>query len=527
MRSRYNLQTIGNSLNKLLLLFVGLFFTSFMATAGVLSIEATTGNQKKTQQFATTRIPLDPSVSLAQVIEFLDYRSHYNPNTKILQTYFTNHQVKIQEDNPFIVVQSLIKPSDITTIQLPMAISAGPGDYYIPVRTLHHLLKTVIDGEVTLSKDLEKLIISKRIFDLNRLGIEEKSNGTLIRFPLLKKLEDFENHQDANGNNYLTLVNIKGDIDGINQTERRGLVNDILAKQLPNGTLQIIIRVNPKNVAGIDFEYVEKTQELFMNIRGSAASQQIQSETVSLPINNNLHVKEKWSLDVIVLDAGHGGRDPGTIGKGKTQEKDVTLAVVKKLGALIKKHFPEIKVVYTRQDDRYIDLIKRGRIANENKGKLFISLHCNSNVKKTANGVDAYILGLHKSDEALEVSKRENAVILTEEDQHAYKNFTEENLIMLTMAQSAFLSLSEELALSVATNIEKKTSIKNRGVKQAGFMVLWTPSMPAILVEMGFLSNPNEEKLLKSDKTQQQIAEAVLQAIRDYKDNYEKNLGLN
>ena len=513
---------------KSLFVFLLLSFFTTVVFSGSLRIEKNENGKIVSKEFSTTRVPLEPSVSLAQVADFLNYKSNYNPATKIFQVFFQNHQLKIQENNPFVLVQSLIKAENMEIIQLPIAATVGSGDYYIPVSTLSKILKIVVDGEISVDDQFSVLAINKRIFDLNRVIVEEKSNGTLIRFPLLKKLEDFENHQDDAGNNYLTLVNVKGDIDALNAVETKGLMKALIATQLSSGALQIIVKVPPKETAGVDFQYNEKTQELYMSIRQSGENKLIQGQSTNVPIDQSAHLKDKWALDVIVLDAGHGGIDPGTHGAKGTKEKDVAFAVVKKLGAMIEKNYPEIKVVYTRNEDKKIPLEERGKIANKAKGKLFISVHCNANPKRSANGVETYFLGLHKSDEALEVSKRENSVILDEEDHAAkYKDFTDENLILLTMAQSAFIEQSEKIALNVSGQLSKNAGLQNRGVKQAGFIVLWTPSMPSILCEIGYLTNKNEEKVLSSKDGQEKIAKSIFNSIKSFKEDYEESLGMN
>jgi len=212
----------------------------------------------------------------------------------------------------------------------------------------------------------------------------------------------------------------------------------------------------------------------------------------------------------------------GTHGPRGTLEKDVAFSIVKKLGRLLRDNFPSMKIVYTRDTDVKIPLDERGKIANRAKAKLFVSVHCNANPNRDQNGVETYFLGLHKTDAALDVAKRENAVIQNEDDyQNRYQDFTDENVIMITLAQSAFSQQSQKLAELVNKNITVRTDEAGRGVKQAGFMVLWTPSMPSILVESGFLTNAEEERFLASDKGQQKIAEAIFAAIKKYKSEYE------
>lgn len=234
--------------------------------------------------------------------------------------------------------------------------------------------------------------------------------------------------------------------------------------------------------------------------------------------------KKKWSLDVIVIDPGHGGKDEGARGVHGTLEKDVVLSIGKKLGALLKEELPETKVVFTRSDDRFIELYRRGQIANEAKGKLFISLHCNSMPKKPhpAKGFETYILKPERSDDAIHVAEAENAVIKLESDQKRYKKLTQEEFIIVNMMQSAFMKFSEKFAGFVQKNVTSSLPLQSRGVNQAGFLVLVGASMPSVLIETGFLSNTTEEKYLRSTKGQQAIAETIFRAIEQYRREYER-----
>jgi len=242
--------------------------------------------------------------------------------------------------------------------------------------------------------------------------------------------------------------------------------------------------------------------------------------------NDFASAKKKWALDVIVLDAGHGGKDAGTIGFGKTKEKDVALGIVKKLGAMLKKELHGTKIVYTRTDDTFVELDRRGQIANENGGKLFISVHCNSTPKKPskANGFEVYILRPGRNDDAVRVAEMENAVIKLEDNPKRYKPLTDEQFIVVSMAQSAFVKYSDMAAAMISAEVKKLREIGIRGVNQAGFLVLVGASMPNMLIETGFLSNKKDEKLLKSERGQTQMASAICRAIKAYRNRYEAQI---
>lgn len=233
---------------------------------------------------------------------------------------------------------------------------------------------------------------------------------------------------------------------------------------------------------------------------------------------------QRWKLDTVVIDAGHGGRDTGAAAHG-VREKDVTLAVALRLGRLIEERLG-CTVVYTRDRDQFVELRKRGQIANESGGKLFVSLHANAASNSTARGTETYFLGMHKTEAARRVMDRENSVVAFESDPDQYQRFDESSLILHVLAQSAYMRKSEELAGLVEAALQERAGRTSRGVKQAGFYVLWSASMPSILVELGFITNRSEAAFLASKYGQDDLASAIFQAIRDFKEQYEREIDL-
>jgi len=235
-------------------------------------------------------------------------------------------------------------------------------------------------------------------------------------------------------------------------------------------------------------------------------------------------------IKTIVIDAGHGGKDPGCVGK-QAKEKDITLSVALKLGEMIKTNHPNINVIYTRQTDDFVELIERAEIANRNSADLFISIHCNASKTKSSYGAETFVMGLHKSDANLEVAKKENSVILLEKDYiKKYDGFdpnSPETQIIFSLYQNAFL----EQSLIFASEIQKKLSSKSkrfdRGVKQAGFLVLYKTTMPGVLIEIGFLSNQKEEEFLITDEGQNIIAKSIYEAFSNYKKQIEKKIQIS
>lgn len=246
---------------------------------------------------------------------------------------------------------------------------------------------------------------------------------------------------------------------------------------------------------------------------------------ITLLNSASTHVQEEFKIKTIVIDAGHGGHDPGTIGKKKNREKDIALKIALKLGANIEKNLPGVKVLYTRKDDRYVIWDDRANVANKNKADLFISIHVNASPSPAVYGTETWVMGLHKTESNLAVAKRENSVILLDEESKArsegFDPDSPESYILFSLSQSAYTESSLKLAAKIQDQFQKRVGRKNHGVKQAGFLVLWKTAMPSVLVEVGFLSNEKEELYLASDDGQELLASGIFRAVRDYKNEVE------
>ena len=241
---------------------------------------------------------------------------------------------------------------------------------------------------------------------------------------------------------------------------------------------------------------------------------------------NNVFAQVDKDKFIVVLDAGHGGKDPGKHAKSGLKEKDIALKVVLGIGQILEKEH-DIKVVYTRKTDVFVDLFKRGKIANDANADLFVSVHCNAHTSQ-AYGSETYVLGLHRNKTNFEVAKAENEVIFLEENhEENYAGFnpnSPESFIGLSFMQEEYLDQSIKLATNIQGNFTNKLKRKNRGVKQAGFYVLSGASMPCVLIEGGFVSNPSEEKNLKSPAYRKKLAKGIYKAILKFKSSREKLL---
>jgi N-acetylmuramoyl-L-alanine amidase len=228
-------------------------------------------------------------------------------------------------------------------------------------------------------------------------------------------------------------------------------------------------------------------------------------------------------MNTVVIDAGHGGHDPGASGANSV-EKNLTLAIALMTGERLVELYPDIKVLYTRTDDTFVPLHQRATFANQNSADLFISIHCNSNPTPSLRGAETYVMGLHKTTENLEVAKTENAAILAEDNyQENYDGFdpdSDEDYIMLSMMQTANIDQSIDFAMMVQEKLHSVGGVRNRGVKQAGFVVLYLTTMPGVLIETGYLSNAADEAYLLKEENQRKIAHAIAEAIVDYKSKH-------
>ena len=230
----------------------------------------------------------------------------------------------------------------------------------------------------------------------------------------------------------------------------------------------------------------------------------------------------------VVLDAGHGGQDAGAVGSF-SKEKNINLRYTLALGDLIKKNHPDVKVIYTRNKDVFVNLNERARIANKAKADLFISIHTNASKNKSANGMETFTLGVSRSKENMEVAMLENSVILLEDDyEKKYEGFdpnSTDSYIMFEFMKDQYMDRSVTCADLIQTNMIKASKRTDRGVRQAGFLVLRATSMPSVLIELGFISNKEEEKFLNDSDNQAKVCKAIYQAFANYKHDIDKRNG--
>ena len=450
-------------------------------------------------------------VSVKDVSRVLSTKEPYINNDRLkMVIYIGNNRLKISGNSSYILV-------DERVYQTPSFAIWDNSDIYVQAEALFNLIKeTTMPG---IDYDARRMVldIDIKAFSITGIEISEKANGTVLRLKTRSSFPEgnISSFFHENGWFYITIADALVDTTEIRRSDTRGVVRKITADQLES-TAQIAFQIKTK-VESHELYQGRDPSEIVVSLR--------------TPMDNSVarikEVKDRWKLDTIVLDAGHGGKDPGTMGPRGTKEKDIALDIVKRVGLLLEKN-TKLKVIYTREEDIFIPLWKRTKVANESNGKVFLSIHLNGSPNKSAYGFETYLLRPGKTEDAIEVASRENEVIKFEDrSDNRYKDLSGENLIMATMAQSIFMRESEELAAMIQEEMAKKIKSKNRGVKQAGFHVLIGASMPNILVEAGYLTNRNEEKNLRNAKYRQAIANCIYKAIVKFRYSREQYLAEN
>ncbi len=483
-------------------------------------------------------------VSAKELATVLSGNFYYSKESAKLELKFDSYKIKVTGRTQYLI---LIDRADNTQqiFQLPISTILVRGDVLIPLVYCIDYINIAFGKELVYNKREKHLVVSDKIikdlatkdeesraitkkpkilkrvdsaFDVYDLKIEEKSNGTLIRLNSQREINKFSS-SIQNNKLFIFLSGVSVDLSAINKTKPNGLVR----------------KVSTQNVQGnIQIEFLLKegfnTSEAFQDVSSYDLLVAVHNERLKTDEPVISDEIKKWLFDVVVIDPGHGGKDSGALGVIGTKEKDINLKVGLKLGELIKKRIPNVKVVYTRKSDSFVELYKRGKIANENSGKLFVSIHMNSLRKKpsSARGFEVYLLRPGRTKKAIEIAEFENSVIQYEDNPDMYQKLDDENFILVSMAHSQYMRYSEKFSDLLNENWKKTVKgIPSRGVKQAGFYVLVGASMPSVLIESGFLSNRKDEAFLRSSKGQSQIAEAIYKTILQYKDFYEEQINEN
>jgi N-acetylmuramoyl-L-alanine amidase len=510
--------------------------TSFPGKVLTREIEVVYKNDTKNIKIIKTIVKNDLYYgSLNDIISIFGINYKNDRVNGIFELYFKRNTLKLASNSPFVLIKNNIN-NKVKVSNLPVNIFFKNNEYYVPPLFFIPLLNAASDLNFTYNYDklritspipFIKTITSKGEYDISGFRSLRKANGYTLRIPSKKKVKMEHSYDRKENAISLKISNIKIDEKKLKSQRGTGIVKKIEVNKYPSN-YEIVFTLDEK-IESYDAFQSEKTKDIYITIfQKFSIDSLFQSERRKKQIETlaeNDKNRKKWKLNVVVIDPGHGGKDPGCIGISKKYEKNINLPIALKLGKLLETKL-KVKVFYTRTTDVLPPLYRRGQFANEKKGNLFISIHCNSTENgHKPNGFETYILSPANTDRAIAVAARENSVIKYEDDyKNRYKNLSDESFILTALAQNAFVRFSETFAKIICDKVSDKTQLKNNGVNQAGFYVLVGASMPSVLVECGYLSNKKDEAFLSSDKGQQKIAECIFEAIKEFQHTYEKAL---
>lgn len=510
--------------------FVGLVL--FIFSSSLMMIRAQTKGtlsyEQQNREAWVYREQNEDYISSESIAGVLKARLYHNPQKKKTVFYLPDAEIKLTAFSAFVVV------NEKSIYQMPAEVLWRESAVWVPVRHFLSVINRILRspliwyGEkmvsvVEIKKDTVQLqkqkdtnaVLSSVEGGGNIRSIEwsRKKNGYLITLSTNKAFDEqdlalWQNKQWV----YLT---VSGGLptaqirDDLNRLIQSGIIRKALLFEHQR-SVQFSFHLS-RTIEGQELLNESRSGKIHVLLRLPVSDE----ETKSQKQNGSAQKDKRWVIDKIVIDAGHGGKDPGAIGKGKTKEKDITLAIALYLGRLIEERL-KIQVAYTRTTDEFISLKNRTRFANNQNAKLFISIHCNASKRRSASGFETFFLSPSRNEEAQAVAVLENEAIQYEEERHEYGDFTNEKFILASMMQSVFVKESEELADYIQKGLAGQLTLKNRGVSQGPFYVLMGASMPSVLVETGFISNKTEEKYLKSEAGQRAIAEGILNGLKKF-----------
>jgi N-acetylmuramoyl-L-alanine amidase len=456
----------------------------------------------------------EPYISLNELAEINHYSAFTNNDRRKTVIYVGGNKIKFTAENSFVVVDGS------RLYQYPKKSKWKNNAIWVPVSVLCTVFSQYTTQKMKYSARQKELQIGLKNINIPKIVISDKENGYLLKISALKKFRKSDILlKEANGWLHVDIVGGKADEQALNRKNIKGFISEIQAIQFEQ---MVSIAFKLKHSISSREVYIDpNSNDIYVTLRTDRPPKQ--DEVVESDLEAQ---KKEWLVDTIVIDPGHGGKDPGAVGYGRLREKDIVLPVALKLGKALKKRVPGVKIVYTRKTDVFVPLWKRTKMANENKGKLFISLHCNANRNKKARGFETYFLSAEKDSKAKGVVLQENQSIQFEgeSDKKRYEGI---NFVLATMAQNAFIKQSQYLASTVQKALSarlKPEGMKSRGVKQGPFWVMVGATMPNILVEMGFISNKYEAGYLKKRSTQQKMADSICDGLLKYKTDFESTI---
>jgi len=457
-------------------------------------------------------------ISMVDLAEKYNVKISYNPLMLSMTARRGNSHLTVMH-------QSRIALFNDAIVNMVFPAQLIQGALFAPISTFLPLFSRLIPGTLAWDEKKKEIDISGVIYSINKVAFENREGGTLIRIALSEPLKYSEKLTD---NNWLHLRFSDGTFNPVNlfENESAGLVQETRLFEY-SGEARLSFRISDE-FENYSITKTSDPEELLISLRYKRTGEpntpkQSKPDITPLPppVNEDL-----WIIDTIVIDPGHGGKDGGAVGPGGTKEKDIVLKIAKELKKIIDER-KEIKAVLTRDRDVFIPLKERSEIAYKANGKLFISIHANAHPNKSISGMEVYFLSAAKTESAQRVADLENASIKFEDNpEYYYNNADILTKIRWDMASNVYLKESQNICTLLLDNATSATKLSSRGIKQAGFYVMLGTQaiMPSVLFEIGYISNPNEEKILRRVSYQKRLAEAMYDAIIEFKKRAERDL---
>ncbi|MCD6115444.1 N-acetylmuramoyl-L-alanine amidase [bacterium] len=419
-----------------------------------------------------------------------------------------SRSIKVTSYNPFILV-------DDKVYQLALNPIESNGEIFVPLSHFLGITAVYLPQKVLFDENRLSLSVKFSQYNIVAVDISKRENGYIVT---LKTTKQFKNSDIAASikHNWLNITVYGGKLDSASLFTK--IKNQIVDQILPfqfKKSAYLSLKLNKKVLSR---KVYAGEDEIVISLR-TLSSVEVTGDILDKQ-------RKKWIIDTIIIDPGHGGRQPGCIGKTGIKEKEITLDIAKRLKKLLEKN-TNLKVLLTHEIDKTMGLKERTQFANKNNGKLFISIHVNATTNHSARGFSTWVLGHGKSKQALQVAEKENSVIQFEDSPESYKDFGDAAHILNAIANSSYQKESMDLAQIVNKEMKKYTKIPmwGKGVYQAGFYVLIGAAMPRILIETAFLSNKYEERLLRTRSFRQKVAMAIFKSIKIFKKKYEQGIG--
>jgi N-acetylmuramoyl-L-alanine amidase len=435
-------------------------------------------------------------ISAQELAKFLEATIFFEPYTQKLVLKVNQRLLRLTPLSSVVV-------ADDQPLNMPYEVRWLRGEIWVPARFIVPALCILTEQSLAWDPSRSAFLYPPPSVNISGLEIKPKENGTLITVHLTKPLS-YEIKEETINEISLLIPDGKPWKEGLDSTLPQGAIGEITTS-LEEGFCCISFRLRRPNIKYRSY-YKSNPPRIIISLWERVSHSPPEKED---------------PLDVVVIDPGHGGKDPGAIGPTGVMEKDVVLKIALRLKELLRKRL-KLKVILTREKDEFLPLSRRTQIANENNADLFMSIHANACRKKEVKGFEVFFLDYAKNDEARAIAAAENSAIRFESPLPSPQELSDLDFILLDMIQNEYHKESSEFAEITVKKLSPKLGIKGRGVDQAGFYVLNGAFMPAVLVEVAFISNPEDEKLLKQTWFHKKVAEALYESIKEFKERSKK-----